>query len=82
VFGDGDLCVAPKRRLLAGQEVMEAARRASGAKGEVTVDGGRFGRWREGTKNRRWAWPEQGLAFSAIMDSKISKFGLKKVHSA
>jgi hypothetical protein len=41
VFGDGDLCVAPKRRLLAGHEVMEAARRASDAKGEVTVDGGR-----------------------------------------
>jgi len=64
VFGDGDLCVAPKRGLLAGQEVMDRWTRPGGqvgAKGEVTVDSGRFGYWTEGTKNRRWAWPEKEL---------------------
>jgi hypothetical protein len=30
VFGDGDLCVAPKRVLLAGQEVVESASRPGG----------------------------------------------------
>jgi hypothetical protein len=53
VFGDGDLCVVPKRQLLAGQEAMERRRQV----GSKLLDGwwwspGRLGRGREAKTNQ------------------------------